>query len=71
MRLVSKAGTTFKPVSPNIPRNTVLAGFAGFLLAAAVVVIRTLLDNKIKGEADIAALGLPVLGVIPSYDLED
>ena len=71
VRLVSKASTTFKPVSPNIPRNTVLAGMAGFLLAAALVVIRTLMDNKIKGEPDIAAMGLPILGVIPSYDMED
>ena len=71
VRLVSKANTTFKPVSPNIPRTTVLAAALGFLLAAMLVAIRALLDNKIKGEADIAALDLPILGVIPSYEMED
>lgn len=71
VRLVSKASTTFKPVSPNVMRNTALAAFAGFLLAAALIVIRTMLDNKLKGEADIAAINLPILGIIPTYAMED
>lgn len=71
VRLVSRASTTFRPVSPNVPRNTAVALVAGFLLAAAVVIIRTLLDNKVKSEADITAINLPILGVIPTYDLED
>ena len=71
VRLVSKASTTFKPVSPNVMRNTALAAFAGFLLAAALIVIRTILDNKLKGEADIAAINLPILGIIPTYAMED
>ena len=41
------------------------------LLAAALIVIRTLLDNKVKGEADIAAINLPILGTIPTYAMED
>lgn len=71
VQLVSKASTTFQPVSPNIMRNTVLAAIAGFLLAAAYIVLRTMLDNKVKSEMDITAIGLPILGVIPTYALED
>lgn len=69
--LVSKANASSAPVSPNVMRNTALAAFAGFLLAAALVVIQTLLDNKVKGEADIAAISLPIIGIIPTYAMED
>lgn len=71
VRLVSKAGTSWKPISPNVMKNTVMALFAGFLLAAALIVIRTMMDNKVKGENDITQINLPLLGVIPTYDLED
>jgi capsular polysaccharide biosynthesis protein len=71
VRLVSAASSTFKPVSPNIPRTTILAAFLGFALTAALIIIRALLDNKVKTEADITAINLPVLGVIPMYETED
>ena len=71
VRLVSAASSTFKPVSPNIPRTTILAAFLGFAITAALIIIRALLDNKVKTEADITAINLPVLGVIPMYETED
>lgn len=71
VRLVSQANSSFRPVSPNILRNTIVAAMIGFLLMTAYVVIRTLMDNKIKSEADITAINLPILGVIPTYQMED
>lgn len=71
VRLVSRANSSFRPVSPNVMRNTVLAAMVGFLLMAVYVVIRTLMDNKVKSEADITAINLPILGVIPTYLMED
>ena len=70
VKLVSQAKSTFRPVSPSVLRNTILAAFLGFLLMSAYIVIRTLMDNKVKGEADITAINLPILGVIPTYELE-
>lgn len=71
VRLVSKAGTSWQPISPNVMKNTAMALFAGFLLAAALIVIRTMMDNKVKSENDITQINLPLLGVIPTYDMED
>lgn len=70
VELVSKAHTTYKQVSPNIKRNTVLAIAFGLILAAAFVVFITVVDNRIKGENDIKNADIPLLGVIPYYELE-
>lgn len=47
-----------------------LIGFAaGLLLAAAYVILRDLLDIRIKGAADLAEhYDIPVLGAIPEFD---
>ena len=71
VRLVSAANSTFQPVSPNVFRTTVLLALVGLFLTAGLIVIRTLLDNKVKTEADVAAIDLPVLGIIPIYSTED
>lgn len=70
VNLVSEAHSSFRRVSPNIKLYTVAAGVVGLLAAALVIAVITLLDNKIKNENDIRQLNLPILGVIPSYELE-
>ena len=70
VELVSKAETTWKQVSPNVKRYTAAALALGLLLSAAFVVIVSLLDNKIKSDADLKQADLPLLGVIPYYELE-
>ena len=70
VELVSKAATTFRQVSPNVKRTTALAMALGLLLSAAFVAVVAILDNKVKGEADLKQADLPLLGVIPYYELE-
>lgn len=70
VELVSKARTTYKQVSPNVKKNTVLAVAFGVLFLAALVTFITVMDNKVNGENDIKQLDLPLIGVIPYYDLE-
>lgn len=71
VELVSKASTTFKQVSPNVKRNTVFGILFGLIMASAAVIVITVLDNKVKGENDLKQAGIPLLGVIPYYELEE
>lgn len=70
VELVSKADTSWNKVSPNVKRFTAAGLALGLLLSAAFVIIVSILDNKVKSEADLKLADLPLLGVIPYYDLE-
>ena len=41
------------PVSPNVKKNTLIAGLAGALLVMAIILLNYLLDDRIKSEEDI------------------
>ncbi len=57
------------PVSPSNTKNTILGFLIGFLLAAAVVVLRELLDVTIRSEEDIArACQYSVLTTVPDME---
>lgn len=57
-----------EPVSPSILRNTVIGLFLGFVLSAAVVVLKELLDNRIRTPEEITELfGLSVFGAVPEF----
>ena len=69
-KVVSDVYSSQEPVSPNIPRTTVLFGALAFLLVCAAVVLRELLNDYIVDDADMEKkLGISTLGVIP--DVED
>lgn len=54
------------PVSPNVMKNTLLAGIVGVLLAMAIVMFNYLTDDRIKTEEDIIKyLELNTLASIP------
>ena len=53
--------------SPSYKKNTAVGGMIGFILACAIIIIRSLMDNTIKSAADLDYWGLPVLGVIPDF----
>lgn len=70
VKLISQASVNPDPVSPNIPRNTAIAGLLGLVLSIGIVVLRELLDNRIKTEDDVRKyLELPVIGVIPDFEM--
>lgn len=53
---------------PSVPRNAVIGALAGFILAAAVVLLVSMLDNTIKDEKDLKRhFDVVVLGVVPSF----
>ncbi len=70
VKLISQAAANPDPVSPNVMRNTAVAGLLGLVLTLGVIILREMLDNKIKSEDDVRKyLELPVIGVIPDYEM--
>ena len=69
VKVISAASVDPDPVSPNIPRNTAIAGVLGLVVCVGILFLRVLLDNKINTEDDVTKhLGLTVIGVIPNYE---
>ncbi|MBL8351865.1 MAG: chain length determinant protein EpsF [Burkholderiaceae bacterium] len=64
--LLTQALPPAEPASPKILLNTALAILLGALLAMGVALLLELSDRRVRAPEDIiAALGLPVLGVLP------
>lgn len=60
------------PVSPNKNKNTMVGALGGLVLAAALVVLKELLNTTLKTEADVKnALDVPLLGVIPKIERKE
>lgn len=60
------------PVSPNTMKNTLVGGFLGAVLAAAIIVLSYLFNDTIMNAEDVERkLGLNVLGSLPLEDAED
>ena len=52
--------------SPSLTKNVVIGAAAGFMIAAGIIVLMTILNDTIKSEDDIEKyLGLPTLASIP------
>lgn len=65
--VLSQAVAPVEHTSPKIILNMVVALFAGALLAVGVVVAMELLDRRVRSVEDVAlAVGLPIIGVLPS-----
>lgn len=57
--------------SPNYVSSAMLGAVAGAVLAAAVIVLCTVLDTRIKHEEDLKKIcDVPVLGVIPDLSVD-
>ena len=57
------------PSSPNIKRNVALGAVLGGFLAIVGVLVREILDDRIRRPEDIEdALGLTLLGIVPDID---
>lgn len=66
VNVVETANIPDEPSSPSVPKNGVIGGLLGILLAAAVVIIVYLTNDTVKTPEDVEKyLGLSVLGTIP------
>lgn len=65
--VLTPASPPADPSFPKIPLNVILAIFLGGVLGVGTALLLELLDQRIRGEADLAELlGVPVLGAIPA-----
>ncbi len=61
-----------KPVTPQKTRDIIIGFLIGALIAAAVVTIKFLSDDRVLSSEDIAKVGnMTTLGMIPLQELED
>ena len=65
--LFSVALEPVDPVSPRKTLNTILGGLVGGLLVAAFLIVRFIMDDKIKTADDITKyIGIPTLAIVPA-----
>ena len=56
------------PDSPSIVKNTAIGFLFGVILSLAVVILREMMDNRIKSSEEISQIfRLPVFGVVPDF----
>ena len=69
VNIVDEANFPSTPVSPNVKKNTLIGGALGILLAAAIVIIRYLMNDTIRNSEDIERyFGISTLALIPIAD---
>ena len=67
-----QVGIPENPVSPNKTRNIILGFIIGMVIAAAVVVVQFIVDDRVRNaEVLEKKLGLPVLGMMPATGQEE
>lgn len=66
VNILTQAATPTEPSSPRVVLNTLLGMVVGLLLAVGLALVLELRDRRVRSAEDVvAAVGLPVLGVMP------
>ncbi|MCG8607548.1 polysaccharide biosynthesis tyrosine autokinase [bacterium] len=68
VRIIDSALPPGSPISPKKPRNMILGVLVGLGLGIGFTFLRDYLDTSVRRVEDIEAMGLPVLGAIPSIE---
>ena len=69
IRVVDPPLTPNNSVRPNYARNCIIGMAMGLVLAVAYVLLRDILDIRIKSDDELAEkYDIPVLGAVPSFD---
>jgi succinoglycan biosynthesis transport protein ExoP len=62
LSVIQAAAPPLRPVSPRPPLDAVIAGFLGFVLGYGILLLRNLLDTRLRSVEDLEAVsGLPIL----------
>lgn len=64
---LEEARVAAKPSTPKTKRNLALGFVAGFVLSVGLLLLREILDDRVKRPEDIEEkMGLPLIGVVPN-----
>lgn len=64
--IVDRAGVPKRPVRPNMLQSLIFAFVLGMILASLIVLIKELIDDRVKSPEDVNnKLNTPLLGVLP------
>ncbi len=64
-QIIEEPSLNMRPISPNIPRNILMGGAAGFLLAYLLFIAVRILDRTIRTSEEVEhALKVPVVGTV-------
>jgi len=70
--IVDRATAPQDPIKPNKKMNVLIAFMVGLMISVGLAFVLEFLDNTIKTNKDVEKiLGLPVLGMIPDYRIDD
>lgn len=58
-----------KPNRPNIPLLLFAGLFAGLFLGGGAALLADAVDNKVRGTEEIEAAGIPLLGIVPLFNV--
>ncbi|MDO4173546.1 MAG: Wzz/FepE/Etk N-terminal domain-containing protein [Eubacteriales bacterium] len=67
VRVIVGASVPTEPSSPDYVKYTAVGFLLGFLLGIIMIVLREILDDRIKQKADLEEKEYPVLGTIPEF----
>lgn len=71
VNIVDRANLPVATSSPNTKQNTFIGIFIGVVFGVAAILIKEILDNRIKDEDDLKnKYNIPVLGIIPNLDVD-
>lgn len=65
LTLLKEANSPSQPTSPRPLRNAVLAFTLALLLTSGVIILRELLQRKVRSVTDLIAFGVPAIGELP------
>ena len=60
-----------EPYNINHAKDIIIFAFIGIVVACVYILIRNMLDNTIKSDADVEKMGLTVLAQLPMYDFDE
>lgn len=67
VKVVDRADIPTRASSPDYYKYAAMGAALGFVISAAIILVRALLDTSIKSEADLEGYGLPILCVMPEF----
>src|SRR4030042_6967599 len=68
INILDRAKPSFQPISPKVFVNMALALVGGLVLGLGVVILRELIDSRVRSPEDVKKRGLVTLALVHNFD---